>query len=189
MTTNRAKPIAAVLTLLLAIVSLGGKARSQSVQVRGVINGRSGTTMTLQTDSGNVVVVLTGATQAQEVEGIFHARRKEMALAALVPGLAVEVQGSYYAPEPDRCGHRQIQGFRLANSYRYSGGCNSGGAAGTATTAGNRGTAGETPAATTATAGGAAGASCASSEDSREQGSHRRCKQALRRTRRLQHLG
>jgi OmpA-OmpF porin, OOP family len=66
--------------------------------LQGVINGRSGATMTLQTqDSGNVVVILTPSTEVDEVEGLLHARKKEMSVTALVPGLPVQVQGSYNA--------------------------------------------------------------------------------------------
>ena len=54
--------------------------------------------MTLQTqDSGNVVVILTLSTEVDEVEGLLHARKKEMGVTALVPGLPVQVQGSYNA--------------------------------------------------------------------------------------------
>jgi OOP family OmpA-OmpF porin len=81
---------------LLAIVLGSGVAMAQNLQ--GVINGRSGATMTLQTqDSGNVVVILTDATEVDEVEGLLHARKKEMGVTALVPGLPVQVQGSYNA--------------------------------------------------------------------------------------------
>ena len=51
--------------------------------------------MTLQTDSGNVVVVLTENTQVEEVEGTFHACKKQLAMTALVPDLACQVQRSY----------------------------------------------------------------------------------------------
>jgi outer membrane protein OmpA-like peptidoglycan-associated protein len=51
--------------------------------------------MTLQTDSGNVTVVLNGDTQVEDVAGVFHARKKQMGVAALVPGLAVKVKGNY----------------------------------------------------------------------------------------------
>ena len=82
--------------LLTALMLGGGVAAAQNIQ--GVINGRSGATMTLQTqDSGNVVVVLTPATEVDEVEGLLHARKKEMGVTALVPGLPVQVQGSYNA--------------------------------------------------------------------------------------------
>lgn len=54
--------------------------------------------MTLQTqDAGNIDVVLTPSTQVDEVDGLFKARKKEMAVTALVPGLQVQVQGSYNA--------------------------------------------------------------------------------------------
>jgi OOP family OmpA-OmpF porin len=82
--------------LLLALILGSGVAMAQNLQ--GVINGRSGATMTLQTqDSGNVVVILTPSTEVDEVEGLLHARKKEMGVTALVPGLPVQVQGSYNA--------------------------------------------------------------------------------------------
>ena len=70
---------------------------AQSTQLQGVINGRAGNTMTVQTDSGNVTVVLNGDTQVEDVAGVFHARKKQMGVTALVPGLAVKVKGSYNA--------------------------------------------------------------------------------------------
>ena|SRR5271165_1607732 len=88
--------------VFLAILSLAafplirGVAAAQNVQ--GVINGRSGATMTLQTQYlGNLVVILTPYTQVDEVEGLLKIRKKEMGLAALVPGLPVQVQGTYNA--------------------------------------------------------------------------------------------
>ena len=78
--------------LLLCVV-----AAAQSAQVQGVINGRSGNTMTVQTGSGNVTVVLNDYTQVEDVQGIFHFRKKQMGLVALVPGLSVQVQGNYNA--------------------------------------------------------------------------------------------
>ena len=84
--------------VLVAVVLFAGVAVAQSAQLQGVINGRSGATMTVQTqDQGNVVVVLTDNTDVQESEGIFHARKKQMAMTALMPGLAVQVKGSYNA--------------------------------------------------------------------------------------------
>ncbi len=95
MSKNRTGRIASITTLsLMALVLLCGFAAAQNLQ--GVINGRSGATMTLQTqDSGNVVVLLTPITQVDEVEGVLKFRKKEMAVTALIPGLPVQVQGSY----------------------------------------------------------------------------------------------
>jgi OOP family OmpA-OmpF porin len=86
-----------VLAFTVVLTLTIGTAAAQSAQVQGVINGRSGPTMSVQTDSGNVTVVLNGDTQVEDVSGIFHARKKEMGVTALVPGLAVKVKGSYNA--------------------------------------------------------------------------------------------
>jgi outer membrane protein OmpA-like peptidoglycan-associated protein len=54
--------------------------------------------MTLQTqDQPKLVVILNDQTQVSQVEGVFKARRKEMSMAALIPGLAVQVEGTYNA--------------------------------------------------------------------------------------------
>lgn len=88
----------AVAVIFAAVVLICGTAAAQSAQVQGVINGRSGDTMTVQSPGvGNTVVVLTDNTDVEDVSGIFHARRKEMGLTALVPGLQVQVNGSYNA--------------------------------------------------------------------------------------------
>jgi OmpA-OmpF porin, OOP family len=80
-----------------AVLLICGVAVAQQ-NVKGVINGRTGATMTLQTqDSGNVVVLLTPSTEVDEVEGVLKARKKEMNVTALIPGLPVQVQGSYNA--------------------------------------------------------------------------------------------
>ena len=63
-----------------------------------MINGRNGATMTVQTqDMGNVIVLLTPDTEAEDVSGVFHARKKQMSVTVLVPGLQVQVQGTYNA--------------------------------------------------------------------------------------------
>ena len=86
--------IALVATLLVtAFLLLCGAAVAQT-QVQGVIDGRSGATMTVKSSDGNVVVLLTDSTQVEEVEGGLHMRKKQMGLTALVPGLPVEVKGS-----------------------------------------------------------------------------------------------
>jgi outer membrane protein OmpA-like peptidoglycan-associated protein len=86
-------PLVAALTFsLIAFFS----ATAQSTKVEGLIKARKGDTMILQTsDSPNLVVLLTDSTQVGQVQGVFKARRKEMSMAALVPGLQVKVQGIY----------------------------------------------------------------------------------------------
>jgi len=97
MSTRSYKLISAM--LLAAIVMVSGTALfAQTVKVQGLIKGRSGAEMILQTsDQPAMKVLLTDATQVQQVQGVFKARHKDMGMAALIPGLAVQVQGSYNA--------------------------------------------------------------------------------------------
>jgi OOP family OmpA-OmpF porin len=83
------------LKLFLAALAMAGLVAAQSAQVKGLITGRSGSTMTVKTqDSETITVALTTDTQVQEVEGAFKMRKKELGLTALIPGLPVEVKGS-----------------------------------------------------------------------------------------------
>jgi OOP family OmpA-OmpF porin len=94
MEKNKMRATISVVLAFEAFLLLCCIAVAQSNQVKGVINGRSGATMTVQTqDSGNVTVVLTPATQVEEPEGLF--RKKHLSMTALVPGLAVEAKGSF----------------------------------------------------------------------------------------------
>jgi outer membrane protein OmpA-like peptidoglycan-associated protein len=94
---NRLRFDSALLVMVTstALLLLCGTAAAQSAELQGVINGRSGNTMTVQTSSGNVTVVLNSDTQVEDVQGVFHARKKQMGVTALVPGLSVQVKGSY----------------------------------------------------------------------------------------------
>jgi len=46
-------------------------------------------------DSTDVNVLLTDSTQVGQVQGMFQARRKQMSMAALIPGLKVKAEGTY----------------------------------------------------------------------------------------------
>jgi len=86
------------ITSLATLLLLCGSVAAQTVKAEGLITGRSGATMTLQTaDSSKLVVVLTDNTQVSQVQGLLKARRKQMSMAALVPGLQVQVEGTYNA--------------------------------------------------------------------------------------------
>ncbi len=81
---------------LVVVTFLSTALSAQSSKAEGLITGRSGDTMTVRTaDASSVVVVLTDSTQVGQVQGVFKARRKQMSMAALVPGLQVKVEGSY----------------------------------------------------------------------------------------------
>ena len=85
-----------VTTSLATLLLLCGGLEAQAAKAQGLITGRNGDTMTLQTsDASNLVVVLTDDTQVAQIQGVFKARRKQMSMAALIPGLQVQVEGSY----------------------------------------------------------------------------------------------
>ena len=77
-----------------AFLVVCGMAMAQNDQVKGVINGRSGATMTVLSQGGeSITVVLTPDTQVLEPEGLF--RKKHLTMTALVPGLAVVAKGAF----------------------------------------------------------------------------------------------
>jgi outer membrane protein OmpA-like peptidoglycan-associated protein len=81
---------------LIGLALLSPIVAAQSVKVEGLIKARNGDTMVLQTsNSPNLTVQLTDNTKVGQVQGVFKARRKEMSMAALIPGLAVKVEGTY----------------------------------------------------------------------------------------------
>ena len=84
------------LALMLVLLSLSTVALADNVKAEGLIKARDGNKMILQTsDSPKLVVVLTDSTQVGQVQGMLKARRKEMSMAALIPGLKVQVEGNY----------------------------------------------------------------------------------------------
>lgn len=93
---NLSRTIPVVSVSLFGAALLSTIALAQSVKVEGVIKARNGDTMILQTsDAPNLAVLLTDNTQVGQVQGLFKARRKEMSMAALIPGLEVKVEGTY----------------------------------------------------------------------------------------------
>ena len=99
MTSSRAEKLASVTTLLLLLVVLSiTVAFGQSAKLEGVIKGRSGSDIYLQTaDSSKVIVLLTDSTDVAQFVGALKARNKKMSMAALVPGLPIQVEGTYNA--------------------------------------------------------------------------------------------
>ena len=83
---------------LITLLLLSDIVIAQTTKVNGLITGRNAASMTLQTSSEpKLVVLLTDATQVAQIQGVFKARRKQMSMAALIPGLQVQVEGAYNA--------------------------------------------------------------------------------------------
>ena len=67
--------------------------------------------MTLQTaDAPKLVVLLTPTTEVDEVQGALKARKKQMAMTSLIPGLPVQVKGT-----------TNDQGQLVADSVKFKG--------------------------------------------------------------------
>lgn len=83
--------------LLLCGVMVGAQTKqsAEPVEVEGIIKARDGNTMILKTSgSSDFKVVLNDETKVGQVEGLLQARRKDMSMAALIPGLKVKVKGT-----------------------------------------------------------------------------------------------
>jgi hypothetical protein len=64
---------------LTTLLLFCGAVSAQTIKVNGLITGRNGATMTLQTASDpKLVVLLTDDTQVAQVQGVLKARRKQM---------------------------------------------------------------------------------------------------------------
>jgi outer membrane protein OmpA-like peptidoglycan-associated protein len=85
----------ALLLLSGVMVAAQTKQSAEPVEVEGIIKAREGNTMILKTsDSSDFKVVLNDETKVGQVEGLLKARRKDMSMAALIPGLKVKVKGT-----------------------------------------------------------------------------------------------
>lgn len=90
--------ISIVILLLTLVVLSSAIAYAQSAKLQGVIKGRSGSEVTLQTADGQTaVVLLTDSTDVAQLQGALKARNKKMSMAALIPGLPIQVEGTYNA--------------------------------------------------------------------------------------------
>lgn len=85
------------LALSLAMfASLGLTATAQEATIEGLIIGRSGPSMSVRTsDTPRLTVLLSDTTKATEKGGFLGLDRKNLGIAALVPGLSVKVEGTY----------------------------------------------------------------------------------------------
>jgi len=84
------------MVLSVVLASLTVIAADTDAKIQGIIKGRSGANMIVQTpDAPRLIVVLTDTTKVGQIKGVLKARRQDMSMAALVPGLAVQVEGTF----------------------------------------------------------------------------------------------
>jgi len=81
---------------LVTLVVLSPLLYAQTARLEGLIKGRSGATVVLQTaDSSSIIVLMDESTRVAQIEGVLKARWKNMSMAALIPGLVIQVEGTY----------------------------------------------------------------------------------------------
>jgi OmpA-OmpF porin, OOP family len=78
---------------LLCVMSVGLAYGGDKVKIKGLISTRTGETLTVKTNTGNVTVVLDDDTKVQQPKGL-GLRKKDMSAAVLIPGLKISVEGT-----------------------------------------------------------------------------------------------
>jgi len=78
---------------LMALFSLA-LASARGANVRGMISGRTGETLTVTSGNGNTIVLLTDSTTTKDDTGLFGLGTNKMASVVLIPGLKVNVDGA-----------------------------------------------------------------------------------------------
>jgi OmpA-OmpF porin, OOP family len=112
MTRSRHHKRALVLVLGIIVFALVPAAKAEKVKIEGFIVGRSGDEIVVKFGSGaELAFQLTDRTKVSDIGELHNAGRKEMAMAALIPGLKVKVEGVYNE-------RRQV----LATSIKFKGG-------------------------------------------------------------------
>jgi OmpA-OmpF porin, OOP family len=94
MTSNSRKIAPGVVLCIVAFAFF--VAAAETVKIEGIIAGRSGDEIIVQfANDADLAFQLTDTTEVSQIGGLFSARRKQMAMAALIPGLKVKVEGVY----------------------------------------------------------------------------------------------
>src|SRR5581483_7959661 len=92
--TNGTRKVILLGALLLCWIAVAAQTETNA-KIKGLITARSGETMTLKTtESPQVAVVLSDDTKIEQPRGTFGLRKQHYSLTSLVPGLAVEVEGT-----------------------------------------------------------------------------------------------
>lgn len=84
-----------IATNMAAACLLTLTAAGASVETKGMIISRSGDTMVVKGPDGKTTVVLTAETDTRDNRGLFGLEKLHLADTVLIPGLKVEVEGSY----------------------------------------------------------------------------------------------
>ena len=91
---RKASFIALIAMFSLASISAFGQSGDKA-KVKGMINSRNGETFIVKTAQGSVTVVLTDSTKTKDNKGLLGARNEKLAREVLIPGLKVDVDGTF----------------------------------------------------------------------------------------------
>jgi OmpA-OmpF porin, OOP family len=96
---TRPRTVASLGTVsFIALAVFSAVSLAQDVKIEGLIKGRSGATLMVQTSDDPLVnVVMDDNTKVEQNVGALKARKKQMSMAALIPGLQIKVEGTYDA--------------------------------------------------------------------------------------------
>jgi OOP family OmpA-OmpF porin len=90
---NRKTVVASLIapSLLASVLAFG--ATDDTVQVKGMIISRTGETLTVKSETGTTMVVLTDNTTTKDDKGLFGLDKQNLSNVVLIPGLKVKVDG------------------------------------------------------------------------------------------------
>src|SRR5450432_3808308 len=77
--------------LLASVFAFG--ASGEKKEVKGMIIGRNGETLLVETSNEKITVVLTDSTTTKDDRGLFGLEKQKMSAVVLIPGLKVDVDG------------------------------------------------------------------------------------------------
>jgi OOP family OmpA-OmpF porin len=92
MRTSKSMVVCSAVVCCLLVGLAFGVSNGEKAKVKGVITTRTGETLVLITDAGNVTVVLNDDTKVQQPKGL-GLRKKQMSVTVLVPGLRITADG------------------------------------------------------------------------------------------------
>ena len=91
--SKKSRTIGTSLLAVCFLVAVSAFSTAQNVKVKGMISGRTGETLILNTADGNATVTLDDNTKVQQPKGL-GLRKKQVSAAVLIPGLKVSVDGT-----------------------------------------------------------------------------------------------
>jgi len=111
MSQSNLDKIALYVNLAVIVLAFTTSVAAETVKIEGLIKARAGDEMIVQVNElAEQAFLLTDQTKVEQVGGLFKARRTQMSMAALIPGLKVKAEGTYNA-------QRQL----VATSVKFSG--------------------------------------------------------------------